>query len=40
MYRVNLHAPLLLTAALLPKHTEVQGTVAFINSRGPLHPAA
>jgi short-subunit dehydrogenase len=38
MYRVNLHAPVLLTAALLPKLIEAQGTVAFINSSAALAP--
>jgi short-subunit dehydrogenase len=38
MYRVNLHAPVLLTAALLPKLIAAQGTVAFINSSAALAP--
>jgi short-subunit dehydrogenase len=38
MYRVNLHAPVLLTAALLPKLIAAKGTVAFINSSAALAP--
>jgi short-subunit dehydrogenase len=38
MCRVNLHAPVLLTAALLPKLISAQGAVAFINSSAALAP--
>ena len=38
MYRVNLQAPVLLTAALLPKLIAAKGTVAFINSSAALAP--
>ena len=38
MCRVNLHAPVLLTAALLPKLIAAQGAVAFINSSAALAP--
>jgi NADP-dependent 3-hydroxy acid dehydrogenase YdfG len=37
---VNLHAPLLVTAACLPALRAAQGSVVFVNSTAALHPSA
>jgi short-subunit dehydrogenase len=38
-YRINVHAPYLLTQALLPSLISRQGQVAFVNSSSGFHPA-
>ena len=38
-YRVNVHAPYLLTQALLPSLISRQGQVVFVNSSSGFHPA-